>query len=210
MQNSKVASIAKAFSDDLAGGGGAISYDAMKRLRTQIGELIGDSVLVPDAPTRQLRALYSAMSDDLTEAAVSTGNPAARQAVSRANKYYKAGMKRVEEIESVVDRNGGNEAVFKAMFNNAREGGTTLRRVMQSLDGASQRDLAATTLRRLGKALPGAQDETSDLFSSETFLTNWGKLSKEAKTALFDRFGSGFRNDLDQIASATANIRQSN
>jgi len=207
LQNAKVASIAKAFSDDLAAGGGSIGYDAMKRLRTQVGELMDDSILSPDTSTRQLRALYGAMSDDLTAAAKGAGDPKVAQAVSRANDFYKAGMKRIEEIERIVDKNGGPEAVYRAVFTNSREGGTTLRRVMQSLDGPQQKDLAAATLRRLGKATPGAQDEVGEVFSPETFLTNWNRMAPEAKNALFDRFGSTYRSDLDKIAAATSKMR---
>jgi hypothetical protein len=180
----------------------------MKRLRTQVGELVDDSVLSPDTSTRQLRALYAAMSDDLTTAVKATGSPQAAQAVTRANNYYRAGMQRVEALERIIDRSGGPEAVYKAMFNNSREGGTTLRRVMQSLDGPQQKDLAAATLRRLGRANPSAQDELGEVFSPETFLTNWNKMAPEAKNALFDRFGSTYRSDLDNLASATYRARE--
>ena len=210
LMNPKVAGIAKAFGDDLAANGGTMPYEAVKRLRSQIGELIGDSALSPDTPTRQLRRLYGAMSDDLSQAAVATGDQRVIQAASRANAYYRAGMKRVDDIERVVDRSGGPEAVYKALFNNSREGGTTLRKVMQSLDGQAQRDLAATTLRRLGKANPSAQDELGEVFSPETYLTNWSRMAPEAKRALFDRFGPGFSKDLDAIASATAKVRGAN
>ena len=186
--NSKVAGIAKAFGDDLAANGGTMPYEAMKRLRTQLGEVIGDSVLSPDAPTRQLRRLYGSLSDDMTAAAVATGNPRAIQAASRANNYYRAGMKRVDDIERVIDKNGGFEKVYSALYSSGKEGGTTLRKVMSSLDGQAQRDLAATTLRRLGKANPSAQDDVGELFNPETYLTNWNRLAPEAKRALFDRF----------------------
>jgi hypothetical protein len=211
LQNSKVASIAQAFSDDLQAGGGGIGYDAMKRLRTQVGELVDDSVLSPDTSTRQLRALYGAMSDDLTAAVKATGNAKAAEAVTRANNFYREGMQKVEDLERVINRNGGPESVYKAMFANAREGGTTLRLVMDSLDGAQQKDLAAATLRRLGRANPSARgdgEELAEIFSPETFLTNWNKMAPEAKNALFDRFGSTYRSDLDKIASATSRARE--
>ena len=210
LMSPKVASIAKAFGDDLAANGGTLPYEAVKRLRSQLGEMIGDSALSPDTPTRQLRKLYGAMSDDLNQAAVATGNPKVIQAASRANNYYRAGMQRVDDIERVVDRAGGPEAVYKALFNNSREGGTTLRKVMQSLDGQAQRDLAATTLRRLGRANPSAQDELGEVFSPETYLTNWSRMAPEAKRALFDRFGPGFSKDLDAIAASAAKIRATN
>lgn len=210
LMNPKLAGIAKAFGDDLAANGGTLPYEAIKRLRSQIGELIGDSALSPDTPTRQLRRVYGALSDDLNAAAVATGDPKAIQAARRANTYYRAGMNRIDDIERVVDRNGGPEAVYKALFNGSREGGTTLRKVMQSLDGQAQRDLAATTLRRLGKANPSAQDELGEVFSTETYLTNWSRMAPEAKRALFDRFGPSFSRDLDALASATAKIRGAN
>ena len=208
--NPKVSGIAKAFGDDLAANGGTMPYEAVKRLRTQLGELIGDSALAPDGATRQLRRLYGAMSDDMSQAAIATGDPRVIQAASRANNYYRAGMQRVDDIERVVDRSGGPEAVYKAMFNNSREGGTTLRKVMQSLDGQAQRDLAATTLRRLGKANPSAQDELGEVFSPETYLTNWSRMAPEAKRALFDRFGPSFSKDMDAIAASAARIRGAN
>jgi hypothetical protein len=215
LQNSKVASIAKAFSDDLAAGGGAIGYDAMKRLRTQVGELVDDSVLSPDTSTRQLRSLYRAMSDDLTEAVRASGNPQAAAAVAKANSFYRDGMQRVEALESVINRKGGPEAVYRSMFANSREGGTTLRLVMDALDGPQQKDLAAATLRRLGRANPSAQTSTSgnledlsEIFSPETFLTNWNKMAPEAKDALFNRFGNTYRSDLDKIAAATSRARE--
>lgn len=207
LMNGKVNAIAQAFSEDLAAGQGRISYDAMKQLRSQIGEMIGDTTLTVDTPTRQLRQLYGAMSEDLTQAAMATKNPQAISAAKRASNYYKAGMGRVEEVERVIDRSGGPEAVYRAMFSNSREGGTTLRKVMQSLDGKSQRDLAAVTLRRLGRANPSAQDDLGEVFSPTTFLTNWNKMAPEAKRALFDRFGTGFRDDLDTIAATTSKMR---
>lgn len=194
----------------MAANGGQIPYEAVKRLRTQIGEQIGDSVLSPDAPTRQLRLLFKGMSEDMRAAAIATGDPKAIQAASRANTYYKVGMDRVDDIERVIDKNGGPEAVYKALFNNSREGGTTLRKVMSSLDGQGQRDLAATTLRRLGKANPSAQDELGEVFSPETYLTNWSRMAPEAKRALFDRFGPSFSKDLDAIAASAAKIRATN
>lgn len=205
LMNPKVANIAQAFERDVAGG--ALTYDALKRLRSQVGELIGDTGLTVDTPTRQLRALYGAISDDLTETALSTGNPQAINAARRANAYYRAGSQRIDDIERVVDKSGGPEAVYRALFSGSREGGTTLRRVLSSLDGQSQRDVAAVTLRRLGRASPGAQDELGEVFSPETFLTNWNRIAPEAKRALFDRFGSGFRDDLDTIAGAASKAR---
>ena len=41
-----------------------------------------------------------------------------------------------------------------------------------------------------------------------TFLTNWNKLSPQAKSTMFDRFGKGFRSDMDAVARLASNVRQ--
>jgi hypothetical protein len=68
--------------------------------------------------------------------------------------------------------------------------------------------ISATVLRRLGLAKAGVQGDLGDQFSTETFLTNWNLLSKEAKSTLFDRYGPTFRKDMDTIAKVAANLRQ--
>jgi hypothetical protein len=204
MLNSRVSTIAKAFQDDLAANGGAMPYQSLKQLRTQVGELIGDSALSPDTPTRQLRALYGAMSDDMTQAAKATGDPRVSRAVDRANNYYKAGMGRLDDVERVIERSGGPEMVFAAATSGTREGATTLRAVMQSLPKDAQRQVSATMLRRLGRANASAQDDLGEAFSTETFLSNWNKLSQEARSTLFDRFGSRYVKDMDALAKLPA------
>lgn len=209
LQNAKVASIAKAFADDLAENNGQLPYASLKALRTEVGNLMDDSALSPDVSVRQLSRLYGAMTEDMTRAAVATGDPATIRAANRANMFYRAGQKRVEALQNALSREaGGPEAVYKAMFNNSREGGTTIRRVMQSLGPQQQKDFAAATLRRLGRANPSNQDEMGEVFSTERFLTNLGTMSPQARAAIFDRFGPTFRRDLDRIAAATARIRE--
>lgn len=44
-------------------------------------------------------------------------------------------------------------------------------------------------------------------FSAQTFLTNWNKLSPEARRALFDRYGPSFSKDMDRIARVAENIK---
>jgi hypothetical protein len=153
-----------------------------------------------------MKALYGALSEDLGGAV--KGNPKAESAWSRANNYTKAGMRRIESIESVIDKSGGPEAIFKAATANTKEGATTLRSVMQSLDDEGRKMVSATVLRRLGIAKAGVQGELGDQFSTESFLTNWNLLSKEAKATLFDRYGPQFRSDVDQIAKFTSNLRE--
>lgn len=193
---------------DLAAGGGNIPYSALKRIRSDIGEAISNSSpLNPSSDLRELRRLYAALSRDM-EAAAQAQGPEAVRAARRANNYTRAVADRLEQVRRVVDKNGGPERVFNAVMSGTRDGGTTLRAVMQSLPKEGQQALTAAVIRRMGLATPGAQDAAGDAFSAATFLTNWNRVSPEAKRALFDRHGPAFSRDMDRIARVADNIKQ--
>lgn len=186
---------------------GRLPYEAIKKLRTLVGQEIDNAGLMSDFPRDKWKALYAALSRDLGAAAAEAG-PQAEQAFRRANNYTKAGMDRVEMISRVIDKNGGPEKVFAAAMAGTRDGGTTLRAVMQSLPKEGQKALTAAVIKRMGLATPGAQDAAGDVFSAQTFLTNWNKVSPEARRALFDRYGPQFSKDMDRIARVAQNIKE--
>jgi hypothetical protein len=140
------------------------------------------------------------------EAAARAQGPAAEQAARRANDYTRLTSERLEQLQQVIDKNGGPENVYKAAIGETRDGGTTIRRVMQSLPPDAQRAVTAATVRRMGLVSPGAQDLTGEVFSTRTFLTNWNKLSSSAKRALFDRHGQSFVDDMNRVARVADNI----
>lgn len=204
--NPRIAKLRETLTQDLAAGGGRIPYSALKRIRSDIGEAISDFSLTPDAGTRELKQLYASLSRDM-EAAAQAHGPAAVAAAKRANNYTRAVSERLEQVQRVVDKNGGPEKVFEAAMSGTRDGGTTLRAVMQSLPKDGQRAVTGAVLKRMGMANPGMQDAAGEVFSAQTFLTNWNKFSPEARRALFDRYGPSFSRDMDRIASVAQNIR---
>lgn len=203
--NPKINAIAESMAKDAQSG--VIPYGAIRELRTRIGQELESTSLVDDVPKAQWKRLYGALSQDLGEAATQAG-PKAKQAWTRANSYTSAGHSRIEAVEHVVGKAGGPEKIFQSAISNNREGATTLRSVMQSLDGEGQKTVSATVLRRLGIANPSNQNDLGEKFSTQTFLTNWNKLSPEAKRTLFDRYGASFREDMDQVAKITGNLRE--
>ena len=204
--NPRLKEIADDFAQDAADGN--LPFRALKELRTLIGQKLSNVSLVDDVPRAQWKRLYGALSKDLEAAARATNNPKAIQAWTRANNFTRAGHKRIEFIEGVLRRKGGPEKIFAAATSGTKEGATVLRSVMQSLDREGQRIVTATVLRRLGLAKAGVQGELGDRFSTETFLTNWNLLSREAKRTLFDRYGPTFRQDMNAVAKFAANLRE--
>lgn len=182
----------------------SLPYEALQKLRTLVGNEIENVSLASDVPRSKWKSLYGALSRDM-EAAATT--PEAKQALRRANNYYNARIDRIDAIDKVISRNGGPEKVFNAVMSGTRDGGTTLRAVMQSLPKEGQRAVTAAVIKRMGLASPGAQDAAGEAFSANTFLTNWNKASPEAKRALFDRHGPKFVESMNKIARVADNIK---
>lgn len=202
-----IAALRENLEADLAANGGNLTYSALRRIRSEIGERIGGaSPLNPPADIRELNRLYGALSEDMREAARSQG-PQAVAAANRANNYTRASAERLDAMRRVVEKAGGPEKVYSAVMSGTRDGGTTLRSVMQSLPPDGQRAVTAAVIRRMGMANPGMQDAAGEAFSAQTFLRKWNDVSPEARRALFDRYGPRFTRDVDRIANVAENIR---
>lgn len=177
---------------------GKLPYESIKKLRTLVGNEISDGGLVADVPRSKWRALYAALSDDLGEAAKSAG-PQAEQAWNRANQYTRGSMQRLEQLESIVNRDAP-EKVFKAATSGLSDGGTQISRLMKSMPLENRREVTAAVLQRLGRAKNSAQNEMGEAFSAETFLTNLAAMSGPARMALFANSGfPGLRQKVEQM-----------
>jgi hypothetical protein len=204
--NPKIASIRDALQEDLGETGTTLPYSTLSDLRSRVGSMLTGSELVSDIPRAQVKQLYGGLSDDLRGAAQAAG-PDAVQAFSRASNYYRAGMGRMDVLSDVLDKNGGPEQVFNGAISGTKDGATRLRSVMQSLQPEQQQVVASTVFKRMGQATAGNQNAAGDVFSPETFLTNYNKMSPEAKSALFDRV-PGLREQADNLADVAENLRE--
>lgn len=203
LTNPKLAQIAKAVAEDTTANGGSMPYEAVKSLRTQVGSMLADSGLTADVPKAELKRLYGSLSDDLRNATNAAG-PQAAAANNRAENFYRNGIGQIEKVESVVDRNGGPEAIFKAATAGTREGATTLSNVVNMLKPDEANVVASTVMRRMGRATPGNQNDAGDVFSPQTFLSNWSAMSPQAKQVLFSRMPGTFSSDMEQIAKTAS------
>jgi len=202
----RIAQLRQNLEADLQAGGGSLTYEALKRIRSDIGEAInGSSPLNPSSDLRELNALYGSLSEDMLAAAKQRG-PAAVAAAQRANKYTRDVANRMELVQRVLDKNGGPEKVFQAAMAGTNDGATKLRAVMYSLPKEEQQAVTAAVVKRMGLPSPG-QAGLDDTFSASTFLTSWNKLSPESRQVLFGRYGKTFKASMDRIASVADNIK---
>lgn len=162
-----------------------LSYQALKKLRTLVGQELSDGGLAADVPRSKWSALYGAISQDLGKAAEEAG-PRAVQVWKRANDFTRLSMERLDQLSKVVSRDAP-EKVFTAAISGTNEGATTVTRVMKALPLQERNQVAAAVLQRLGRATAGQQNAAGDSFSAETFLTNLSKMSQPARQSIFGR-----------------------
>lgn len=182
---------------------GEIPLSTMRDLRSWAGEKLSNVDLTPDFPRAQVKALYKALSEDF-DAAVSKFDKT-KQAFSRANNYTRAFHERMDMVQDTLSRNNADE-IYRNILSNSAEGPTKLTAMLRSIPKDEQKAVVSAFVNRMGRVAPGMQDETGELFSSRTFLTNYNKLDKASKQVLFGRFGSKFQQDLQKIATVSDKI----
>jgi hypothetical protein len=218
--NPKIASIRKAIAADLqqpqynpiAGAAGGqtsrttLPYTTLSRVRTQVGDMIGGNELISGIPRAQLKQLYGALSEDMQGAAQRAG-PQAAAAWTKAQDYYRTNIDRMDQLSSLIDKQGGPEAIYRSALAGTNYGASRLRTILDSIGPDQRNSVAATVLDRMGKAAPGAQNAEGSIYSPQTFLTNWNKMAPEAKDALFGATGSTLRDHLENTARVADNIK---
>lgn len=198
--NETVAGIKANIAADMKANNGVMPYEALRAIRTKVGGMIENN-LTGTVPNGELKKLYGALTSDMEAAANQAG---AGQAFSRQNAYYKARMDRVENTLQRVLGNTPEETFAKFMPKDAEQA-NKVRQVMRSLDPEQRQVVTDAVVNRLGRAAPGKQNEAGDVFSPETFLTNWNKLSPGAKAQLFS--DADLRKNMDALANVTQNMR---
>ena len=187
--------------DELESGG--LTWKAARQLRSDIGQsLKSQKGPLANMDEARLKLAYGKLSEDLSAAAEAAG---AGQAWSRANQYYKARMTRVDDVlKQTLKADTPEKAFDNFMALTKKDSGrgslAKLQGIKKSLPADDWSDVAATALNKLGEATAGRQSAAGDAFSPDTFLTNWNKMSPEAKVILSDGMDKGVKTELDALA----------
>jgi hypothetical protein len=206
--------ILKGFNTDLAKNGGRMPYQAIKSIKQKIGNKLSSFDLINPVDKTQLKLVYGALSKDLE--AYLKGNVKGLNALSRANNYYKSGLNRIDNYLEPIYKNSDPDRIASLLLNTGKEGATRLNAIKKSLTTEQYDVFLSNIMERLGRLQPG-QALSGDLvegagkFSSETFLTNFNRLNKEAQESLFEGKGwtSGMQKDFSEILNISNFIRQS-
>ena len=200
----------------------AIPYELLKDLRSSIGRSMGKlDGPMSNLPEAELKRIYGSLSEDMKSAATAAG-PDALKAFNRANKYYAAGMKRINTALMKVSKADTPEKAYAnilalASGDSPRGSSQILNQLRKSLPKEEWSTVSATMIRKLGEATPGsrAASQTTDAvdsfaeFSPATFLTNWNKMDKGAKLVLTSgNIPQAARRELDDLALTAQRYKQ--
>lgn len=198
------------FAKDVLDNKGNVPYEGLAGFRTRIGEKLESVDLAPQIEKQQLQRLYGAISEDMREAARRAG-PNAEAAFNKANQFTRQFHERIDRIQPVVNRVFPEDVYNAAISGTLGRGRSTqIAEIMSSLPSDARKEVASAFLQKMGTGVPSAQDASGQLFSAETFLTNWAKLSqsKGAKEAIFGKVGDDYLGNLNKIAKASEIIRE--
>lgn len=176
--------------DGIRQGSGRLSWQDARNLRTEIRQrLLGDPELRATIGDKMVNDLYMALSKDLAIGAYRLGGEKAGKAYEEANRYYAAGMARIDNaLTSLTGKTG--DAAYADIIRMAQEGSKRdlqrLTQIRNSLKPDEWRDLSATVLEHMGLAKAGMATSQTE-FSLQTFLTNFNKLD----TRVGERSDSG-------------------
>lgn len=185
-----IKSLSDALGVDLAGGD-SLPWEAVKNIRTAIGEKLENPSTVADTSQAALRQLYGALTRDMEGGAASVGADAL-SAFHRANAATAAGHDLLENhLNPILKATNPEEATRQAM-SQARLGGSRLGAVTFNLPGASG-DLASYALRNAATA----NESPSAL--ANALLGRRPVFSPEAKAVLFP--DAGTQADISDLAT---------
>jgi len=187
---------------------GKIPFNVLKDLRTSIGEKLSTVDLTPEVSKVQYQRAYAAITRDMEAAAANQG-PEALAKFKEANAFTRKFHETMDNVQSLImDKNP--EDVYQALVGGARNGPTRLKEIFDIVPMDARKAVSSAYIARMGKAVPGLQDPSGDVFSTAKFLQNYASLDPEAKKVLIGGFGKQFEKDLETVAQVSNKIRESN
>jgi len=187
-----------------------ITYGQLKAIRTKIGDMISDKALINDSTQAELKQLYAALSEDMTNAASSI-SPEALKKMERANRFWAYGRSQVDDVLQPITNKTQDAEVFKAAMRGTKDGVGYLKQLKGTLPKNEWDSLVGTQLQLLGRETAGASGDAVRGFSPNTFMTNYRALSDESKKVLFGgkRYGE-LRKSLDDLVTMSGALKETN
>lgn len=208
------------------GSPGGLPFETLQGMKTTIGDNAFPKAnqLLADQSSGAAKFMYGGAKRDIENAAQITDQvrqsmgqpPVAAATLDRRDKFYSRAQKVLENVlEPIYNKNADGfnpESAFKTAESFAKNSGTTTQQLMLSMPPKVRQEVASAVVDKLGRALPGHQDDVGSRFSPQTFLSNWNKLPDDSKMALFTghKGGAALKDSLDSVAKSASMLKDKN
>lgn len=187
-----------------------LTYQELKDFRSAVGAELASPAILANPAQARLKTLYAALSKDMRAAAESAG-PEALKSFERANRFYNAGIKRIEDALAPLLKSATDEALFEKVLSLAKDKGRAgvaqLNQLKRSLTPDEFGEVVAVTIRQMGKPTASTANVLDDTdFSPVSFISNYSKLSDKGKGVLFDGALRGPLDDLLTVAQKQTDL----
>lgn len=207
----------KKWADTITEEGGMLSFNDARMMRQEVGKLLKDPTLRGTLDSKSVKIIYGAATTDMQRAAMLAdeiaaaggGGGKALDTFRRADRFYEAGVKRIDDSLTDIFKAPSPEAAYQQILNAASGKGSKadlgkIYQLQRSLRDEEWGDVAATVISRLGRGPTGA-----DEFSPAKFITDYKSMSPQAKSALFDQAGNGsHRKALDTLFRVSERLQK--
>lgn len=191
---------ASAFLDE-SGAAKQLSYGTLKGFRSYIGRQMDRLTLDGGADNAQLKALYSALTDDMERALQAKGGDKLVQAFKSTNDWYRRQMETARaNLQPLVGKGQpvNTERAFATFMKSTDAKAGNIKRlndIYKNLTPGERADFSASIIANMGQGKDG--------FSVARFLTDLSKMSDDAKDILFRQ---QFSDDLLQAWDDLTNV----
>lgn len=173
-----------------------IQFKDLRELRTWVRGLQANPQLRQGMDDAGLQRLEGALTADIhkTTATLTKNTPYLNQALRNADAWYGRGAQRIKQYLEPLNRTQSGEGVYNRVLLAAQEGGGGNVRQLINLRAALPRplwnDVRATVISKLGQPAAGSPDALeAGAFSVNRFVTNYAKMSPQARQILFGAGG---------------------
>lgn len=187
---------------------GPMTFEGLKDLRTRVGQTLKTSILPPEWNQGELKEIYGALREDLTNSAEAAGGPQGKALWQRADQLAKESGDRRRAVAKLVGVQGDAkpELVFSRLQGAAQAGGrgniAMLKQAHDILGRPEWEELSHTIGAQMGR------DPTSGEVTMQRFLTNYNKMSEEGKRTLFAPDMRSAYDDLAQLSKRENVLRK--
>lgn len=198
----------RAFRDKIANG---VGIQGLRDARTLLGQGVYDGKLRSGAERSMWKGILGNIGEDIDAGLHSAGKGNAAEAFRAADNFWQQRVEHIDQVlEPLIGAGKGGEEIVAAVERMARGqsgGNARLSRLLSQMTSEEATGVRGTIIDRLGKATPGQQDAAGEAFSASTFLTNWNRLTPQAKASMFG--DTRLRSDMNDLALLAENMKAS-